>query len=508
MSASNSGTSTPRGGDTPPPGSDGPSPLTVGAHFVKQYYKVLSTNPDQMHRFYQPDSFLSHGVGSEPTKPVVFDKDHADDLKDRFYLANGVAGGDCPIRFEFENGAIDAQLSVNGGVLLVVTGHIVYLNSEDEDEEVEDGRRKAFVHTFFLGSLSAGGKRSYYVHNDVLRFLGQHTEASFVEEEAEPVETELVLDEEATEPEVKPTPEPVPEVIAASEPEVEEPIHEAPGGGVEESKEPLLDDEVVLGNHEAAETKPELDEEEAPTKEEKKVDVGLVESKSSKPMSWASLAARSGVVATSNPSTPVRPTKAAPNKAKTSPLPVAQTAPAVANSATAVPSVAVAPVPSDAGPGQKHTSLRGKRDPEFTLVIKNLAEGTTEADVLGLFESFAATNDSKIVSATVPPNRGIAFIDFDSAAPVLAIAEEHAKSPFQINERVLEVYQKALEQRGRRGGASGGRGSYRGGPSNGSAPRGGGVGGAGGSGGRQQYRRGAGRGDRAVGRGRMDRGGR
>ena len=184
---SGSGSSTPRSTETPPPGtSEGPSPLIVGTRFVKQYYKVLSTTPDQIVRFYQPASYLSQGVGSQHTEPAVFDNDNVAQLKDRFYLAQSGGEEGCPLRFEFEHGAIDAQLSVNGGVLLVVTGHLVYMSSSDDEDDVEDEdiaseRRKAFVHTFFLGSLVSGSKRSYYVHNDVLRFLHhEHEEKEIV----------------------------------------------------------------------------------------------------------------------------------------------------------------------------------------------------------------------------------------------------------------------------------------------------------------------------------------
>jgi hypothetical protein len=134
---SSSGASTPRGAMTPPPGGDttgtGPSPLTVGTRFVEQYYKVLSTTPNQIHRFYQSTSFLSHGQGSHPTQPMLFEQmqqqQHAQELEQAASETSsssaehtGTAGShellkqwfvlkgceDCTIRFEFEHGAIDA----------------------------------------------------------------------------------------------------------------------------------------------------------------------------------------------------------------------------------------------------------------------------------------------------------------------------------------------------------------------------------------------------------------
>ena len=126
-----SGTSTPLGNRSPPPdgaggqpANTGPTPLMIGKRFVKQYYQTLMTTPDQIFRFYQPTSVLSDGEGSSPTDPVTFESTYAgsaETLKDRFFVK------DFQIRFEFEHGAIDAQQSVNGGLLLVVTGHVVYI---------------------------------------------------------------------------------------------------------------------------------------------------------------------------------------------------------------------------------------------------------------------------------------------------------------------------------------------------------------------------------------------
>lgn len=468
---SGSGSSTPRSVETPPPGtSEGPSPLIVGTRFVKQYYKVLSTTPDQIFRFYQPTSYLSQGVGSQHTEPAVFDKDNVALLKDRFYLAQSGGEEGCPLRFEFEHGAIDAQLSVNGGVLLVVTGHLVYMSSDDEedgeDEDISQERRKAFVHTFFLGSMVVGSKRSYYVHNDVLRFL---------HEDEEKVEAVSKLPIHETKEEVTTVvTETVEEVTLSVEPVVSvEPdvVVDAPGGGVEESKEVSLEEE-----EEKAFLAPAL-------AEETQIDAP-VETKSAKPVapgSWASMVARSGTSAgssSSGPSTPVRPSAGASK------------APTTSKPKTAAPVTARV---VDAAEKTTGGARGGKRDPDCTLVIKNLSEDVTEADILDMFESFAAKAEATIVGTTVSAHKGIAFIDFSSAAPVLAAVEQHANAPLQLKGRELDIYQKTLEQKGRGGGK--GRGVNKGGQSNGSAYRGGG--------GRQQK----GRGERGGAGGRGDRGG-
>jgi hypothetical protein len=469
---------------TPPPPGDGPSPLVIGTRFVKQYYKVLSTTPGQIHRFYQPISTLSQGQGSDPTQPELFEslqkQNDAAQLKERFVLAGYE---DCPVRFEFERGAIDAQLSVNGGVLLVVTGHIVYLRPVDEEEEEEDEtieslkqRRKAFVHTFFLGSMSSGTKRSYYVHNDVLRFLYEEEAATIM---APVVEVTKMV-------EVEPT------VVVAAEPEPVKPTNgvkaavvEAPSVSVEEIKEPV---EVAIVEIKLVETAPVKEVEEAPGGgvEETKEETPEVEAAPKPPGSWASL-----VASRSTPSTPSRSAPAT----KPSPAP----APAPATPKRSVPPVAVTPTVESstttaAKPESSNKPNRStKRDPDCTLVIKNIDATTTEAEVLGLFEPFAAATSSKIIGTTVSGNRGIAFVDYDTATPVLEAVEQHGKEPMQLRGRVLEMYQKTLEHRSRRGGQgsekSGGRGGFRGGGGQGGQLDGGYRGGGGG---RQQHRRGGG----------------
>jgi hypothetical protein len=589
---SSSGASTPRGAMTPPPGGDGgPSPLTVGTRFVKQYYKVLSTTPDQIHRFYQPTSFLSHGQGSQPTQPMLFERMQQQQMEEDAVAAAATAAAatsntsnnsnsnnstgshellkqrfvlkgyeDCAIRFEFEHGAIDAQVSVNGGVLLVVTGHVAYLRSVVEEqvgrEQVaeQEQRRKAFVHTFFLGSISTGTKRSYYVHNDILRFLDDDQDHALAKvATAVAVATPVPANVPATVPETTTTTttagpvapvKVVPDVRAsttnggASKGPVKAKV--ASGGGVEETKEPEVGggggaepakakDVAIL----ATPVKSVADSGPGGGVEESKDDMlidpprkhstsagavtGTLEGAErlmSKPKpsagSWASLVASSGPSAASTPTpgTPARPSATAKQK----PSPVA----AAANNTSTAASTSSAPVtPKRPTPVQKATttttaetkpesgnranrSNSNKRDPDCTLVIKNIDSATTEPDVIALFEIFSIQTESKIVGITVSANRGIAFVDYDAAAPVLKAVEQHNKEPMQIRGRVLEIYQKTLEQRARRGGGSGGgsggggsggRGVYRGGGQSG------GEGGRGG--GRQQFRRGTGgRGDR------------
>lgn len=525
-----SGSSTPRSATTPPPtgdGAGGPSPLTVGTRFVKQYYKILSTDPDQVSIFYRPTSVLSVGVGSQQVVPITFEK-QGKDLKDRF-VHPGLE--DCAIRFEFENGAIDAQMSVNGGVLLVATGHVVYLGASEEENDV---RRKAFVHTFFLGSLSSGGKRSYYVHNDVLRFLHDDEEKTVVASNKTTTEVTVTAEKEVQLPPaveeppvevtpavVDPTPEPEPVLEEELEP-VERALPEigSPGGGVEEEKEAVIEEEdvVVTEKEVVVETTEKVVGETVVKTEVKETAVTATAAEPAaakpvppaKPNSWASLFAGNGALPPpSNPSTPSRPSakaKAAASPPKTpktpAPAPAAQ-APAAAEKA-------------ESGNNNNNNNNAGrsrggtnKRDPDNTLVIKSFGGSTTEADVRGMFEPFAGDNDSKVIGCTVSTHKALAFIDYDSSKPVLAALEKHKKEPFQLGGQTVEMYQKTHDyqkpqnRRNQGGKGNPGRGSGGGGGQSGGGGGGtGGGGGGGGGGSSRQYRRsgsGAGRGERGGG---------
>jgi len=504
-----------------------------------------------MSRFYQPSSVLSVGLGSQPTQPSTFESQQGKDLKSRFAQEGWE---DSKIRFELGGGAIDAQMSVNGGVLLVVTGHIVYERStahdhgdddDDDDQEEGDVLRKAFVHTFFLGSIVSGSKRSYYVHNDVLRFLHDDVEektvvasnkTSAAAAAAAAVEEKVVQLPVVEEPPVVvvPTEPPAPVEEPVSPPAAavveEEPVvtttttvattttaveEIAPGGGVEESKEAFIEEEVVV------KTKKEKS---AGGKKEKaaaaaaaaKADVkeATTPSKPAKPNSWASLVkSGNGTVPTSTPSTPSRSSAAqvAPSTPKTPKTPASVAAVEKKSDETATATNAKGG-DANANPNNNDKNARSKitnkRDPDCTLVIKQFeASTTTEAVIRGLFEPFAGENEAKVIGCTVSGHKALAFVDYDSPKPVLAAVEKHKKEAFQLNGKTLEIYQKThdYQKPQNRRNQSGRGGAGRGGQSGG-----GGGGGAAGGGGRPFKRSGsgAGRGERGGGGGRGGRGGR
>lgn len=504
----------------PPPSATDPSPLTVGTQFVKKYYQVLSTSPADIDKFYKNStSIVTRGEGSDTAEVITTD------FSDGAAAARFFSSNDEKIRFEFEHGAIDAQFSVNSAILLVVTGQVVYVSSDIS---------KSFVHTFFLDSTGAGpnnSRRSYYVHNDILRFLdmqrnqvdnviakqvdetptldeaGAAVLAADVEEPMAATESILVPSQtEVLAPEVEmPTgqnghlPPSVKEELTAVSLVVADSKHDdvdksdAPGHGVEESKVAILDDEVSA--------------------------TAKSSNAPATPGSWASLVKRTAPTSSSPPATPMRSEKpnTSVNGATTIPqqtVSIVQgksvTEPALhptvtPSMGTTAKTTALVPVPTDANSSKTSTitkqqpapvqqQFRPKREAECTLIIKNIDMDVTEAEIKAMFEPFITDTSANYVGCTVQGQRGIAFVDYDTPEPVVKAVKQHAEVKFTIRGKELDIYQKVYVDKGQhRGGGNrfqgnsnnNGRDFYR-------TAGGGGADGGGRNGGRN-FRRGSGR---------------
>ena len=500
---------------------------------------------------YHPSSVFSVGIGSEPVQPQSFEALHGQQLKDRFSQGSF---GSWDIRFEFENGAIDAQFSVNGGILLVATGHVVYHppeNGEDGDKDLAiapQQRRKGFVHTFFLVStVGPGNKKSFSVQNDILRFLQDDEEKTVIASNTTQDEEMLVTEPAVQLPSTVQDP-PLSEVMHSTDDVNAEgdlttaaqtsEVKDAPGGGVEESKESVFEDDQLQYDSPVDEdgtktTGEELGVDQEPVRgdmdEVKQVaKEGTVATNGNKlepvvteepsqgaaavakppPGSWASLVASGKGQATSSaPSTPARSVGMGPKAASPAPT---QAKPVTNQSSTDGPgnsttngSASNGSVGNNVGSNSASNNNKvessatnrqpriSKRDPDCTLVIKNIAAETSETDVREMFEPFANETGTKVQGLTVSAGRGIAFVDFNSPKPVLAAVDKVKDQPMELHGNTLEIYQKTADQQNRRRN-QGGRGNYRGGGQPGN--------------GRHQYRRsgsGSGRGgDRGGGRGR------
>nr|GLL43536.1 ras GTPase-activating protein-binding protein 1-like [Ipomoea trifida] len=108
---------------------------TVGYAFTSQYYQVLDLRPEDTHKFYKDSSV----AGWEGNDGVVYS---VTTMKDS----------------EVQVKSIHAQDSLQGSILLVVTGNLI-----GKDNEVT----RNFSHTFLL----ARQERGFFVLNDILRFL-------------------------------------------------------------------------------------------------------------------------------------------------------------------------------------------------------------------------------------------------------------------------------------------------------------------------------------------------
>lgn len=131
--------------------------LQVGTCFVGQYYHVLQQQPEFVHQFYT-DLSVMHRL----------DRDNQETATGMMEIHNCVMSLNytgCVIEIK----SADAQDSLDGGVLVMVTGSI-----QRKGRDIKNN----FVQTFFLAPQEKG----YYVLNDIFRFS---EDDSYVEKQAD-----------------------------------------------------------------------------------------------------------------------------------------------------------------------------------------------------------------------------------------------------------------------------------------------------------------------------------
>ncbi|KAJ6848733.1 ras GTPase-activating protein-binding protein 1-like [Iris pallida] len=128
-----------------------PSAQLVGNAFVQQFYHILHKSPSLVYRFYQESSTLGRPdpdgtMNSVSTMDAINQKILAVDYSE----------------FKAEIKTVDSQDSLNGGVIVLVTG---YLTGKDEV-------KRDFTQSFFLAPQDKG----YFVLNDMFRYTekGDH----------------------------------------------------------------------------------------------------------------------------------------------------------------------------------------------------------------------------------------------------------------------------------------------------------------------------------------------
>lgn len=484
--------------NSPTPPIAAPSPLQIGKAFIKQYYQVLSTNPLQIQKFYKPDSVISHSLlPSVPANPRTF----SEIAKNVATAAAAAAGSDgeevveeenntgegglifqwCKavdenhkVCFDFGRGAIDAQETVNGGILLVVTGHV---RLPQQDVINEDGMKR-FVHTFFLNnSAPVGKKRQFYVHNDVLRFLDEGVvggapssgeEESDKAVESHETDSKFVDEVSAKDEEVKGTVKDIdtPQTIAE---EVEGTVEDdgAMDEGLKASTTTEVADDMEHGGVKTMEKQAQEEKidgaitEEAKEEPEKKKDSNdtamSVEGKTDKAAgtSQEKKARKNksrGRSRKSRSSSPTDGSKSSKGKKAgvsgswaslvaggSGPSAVAAAAADVASglfkeekdissgkdaqvqkveiskkSSTGVPEKHKKTDAEQQPPIPSKKAAAAQRTPEATILIKNISDKVKESEIRSLFEPYASKLQKKILSITLLSNRGFCFVDFDS----------------------------------------------------------------------------------------------
>ena len=509
-------------GESPPPAA-GPSPQQIGSAFIKQYYKILLTAPAQLNRFYQPDSTITRGMEpSAPATPVPFnaaaaaevgvngnsssgDESMGERVRKAFFdwasvkSTNGEGESSVEnldaLTVDFERGAIDAQESIGGGILLVVTGHMSLPGKV--------GKTSAFVHTFFLNNAAVPGrKKQFLVKNDILRFLDPVDDAKLDEKVVEEEEVATILSEVEEEVlTISPADaiDPIPIVPVEYEPSAdEEKVEDEDDEDIEPLKEPANESPTEVTESSTVESdstpsaspasdgkkskrnrgkkgrlgasksrsrssSPDAVEEEKEEEEEEEV---AAPEKPKAPSSWANLVASGGGGGKGSKGgrkgSPKPSRNGTADKSTSFVKPDLSSSKAPPQSRPTNGSTAVANTNSSSTSSSSEINYQSKpseRTAEATLFIRNIPDKTKEPEIRALFEKQAAANGNKILGITLNPNRGFCFVDFDGPDAVVSIVAESitslvkdqrtgrkVESSFMAHGRVLEVERKVASK--------------------------------------------------------------
>lgn len=162
--------------------------MQVGSYFVGQYYKILQTQPELVHQFYNEGSSITR-----------VDGDLTDSASEMLQIHTLITS----LKFSvIEIKTINSLNSWNGGLLVMVSGAVKTTDFND---------RRKFMQTFFLAPQDTG----FFVLNDIFQFIDEETiyqdQASVPQENQydsqlnasnhlpEPPVSDYALEEEATE---------------------------------------------------------------------------------------------------------------------------------------------------------------------------------------------------------------------------------------------------------------------------------------------------------------------
>mmetsp|Transcript_4690 Transcript_4690/g.8236 ORF Transcript_4690/g.8236 Transcript_4690/m.8236 type:complete len:414 (+) Transcript_4690:169-1410(+) len=134
---------------------------SVARQFVAQYYYVLSSWPENLHRFYTDASTLSHSVVGESTIHIQTQRAIHEKV-----TGLGLQGAVPQIL------SVDSQASLGGGVVVHTTGFLTLKGSKP----------RPFAQVFFLAQQEIG----YYVLNDLFCWLQREETSNEVQEQPPP----------------------------------------------------------------------------------------------------------------------------------------------------------------------------------------------------------------------------------------------------------------------------------------------------------------------------------
>ncbi|XP_020571961.1 ras GTPase-activating protein-binding protein 1-like [Phalaenopsis equestris] len=145
------------------------SPQVVGNAFVQQFFHILHQSPEHVHRFYQENSRL----GRPGSQGEMSTTSSLQEINEKILSMDYS-------EFRAQIKTVDAQESLNGGVIVLVTGYLFG----------KDNVKRDFTQTFFLATQDSG----YYVLNDIFRYVeevDQQEEQQHLTDETEvPLSTE------------------------------------------------------------------------------------------------------------------------------------------------------------------------------------------------------------------------------------------------------------------------------------------------------------------------------
>ncbi|PKU77565.1 putative G3BP-like protein [Dendrobium catenatum] len=398
----------------------------VGNAFVQQFFLVLHKSPDQLHRFYKESSKLGRpGPNGEMTATSSLQ-----DINEKILSMDYS-------EYRTQIKTVDAQETLNGGVLVLVTG---YLFGKDDV-------RRGFTQSFLLATQETG----FYVLNDIFRFVEEEDQ----QQERQGLANETWVPFSAENGTVTPQ-EHYPSEQSEEEPEkdeiTEEEVYDPSEHGGESS------------NDTAEHVEKEINE--VPTALQPTV-AGSNPSTGRKPnVSYASI-----VMAMKEKPAPVSVAKSAPNEAV--PTDTEQKAPAAPTPAPALARAAKVPA---RGSYAAETNVAQESEAEgYSIYIKRLPLNATCAQLEEVFKIFGPIKPNGIqVRRNMLHGFCFGFVEFEvadavksaiKASPVLiggrkAYVEEKRTNAPRVNNQARFA---PVRGAGYRGNGMRGRGYYGGG---------------------------------------------